>query len=347
MFEAVVIICLGLEGGPCHDQLLPGHEAQTLSACEASLDARAPDPGALAKMRAKGAPFCQPAGPVLEVVEVASGAFIHVGRIEEPDKINRGDVSNLGFIIGDDSVAVVDSGGARWIGEALWRAIRARTDKPVRYIILTHPHPDHVFGAAPFALAGAEVVAHSHLPRALADRQANYMESFTNLIGVEAFLGTRVPPVTMRVDGEMTLDLGNRVLRLHSWPVAHTTADLTVLDEDTGTLLAGDLVFDRHVPALDGSVIGWRKVLAELEKDPVERVVPGHGGPVLAWPDALFPMERYLATLENDTRQAIERGERLGFAVEHIAASEAASWALFDAFNARNATVAYTELEWE
>ncbi|WP_417211191.1 quinoprotein relay system zinc metallohydrolase 2 [Antarctobacter sp.] len=344
MFEAVVMLCAGLDGAPCRAALLPGYEAADLTRCEAALSASPPD---LSAFGVPSAPLCQPGGEGLETVEIAEGVFVHAGLIEEPDPDNRGDVSNLGFVIGAESVAVIDSGSARWIGEATWRAIRARTDKPVSHVILTHMHPDHVFGAPVFAEAGAEVVGHARLSRALADRQANYLDSLNRLIGVGPMLGTRMPTVTMPVDSGITLDLGGRVLTVTTWPLAHSPTDLTVYDATTGTLFAGDLLFHDHAPALDGSVLGWQAALTALRGLPAARVVPGHGAASLPWPKGAEALEHYLETLLADTRAAIAAGTRLGDAVQTIAAGEAPHWHLFDAYNPRNATVAFTELEWE
>ncbi|MGB3243449.1 MAG: quinoprotein relay system zinc metallohydrolase 2 [Sulfitobacter sp.] len=339
IFEAVITVCLALsEPAICRDQLLPGYEAARLHDCTAALAARPPS---VAGVR------CKAAGPTLEVHEVAPGVFVHMGEIAEPDMQNRGDVTNLGFVIGSDAVAVIDSGTARWMGEGLWRAIRARSDKPVRYIVLTHMHPDHVLGAGVFAEAGAQVAGHAHLRRALADRRANYLQSLERLIGPEAFLGTDTPQVDIEVAAVLELDLGDRPLQVQAWPTAHTGNDVTVLDRTTGTLFAGDLVFDRHAPALDGSLVGWRRVLDTLAGMEVSRLIPGHGGPVLGWPEGAAAMQRYLEVLERDTRAAIAAGARLGEAVEVIAASQAHVWELFDAYNPRNATVAFTELEWD
>lgn len=344
MFEAILTLCLAGGDAACRDALLPGYEAATEAACAAELAAQAPDLTAFSGWTTEGAPRCAPQGAALALDEVAPGLWVHVGRIEEPDGANRGDVSNLAIVIGEAGVAVIDSGSARWIGESLWRAIRQRTDLPVTHVILTHMHPDHVFGASVFA--GADVVAHAKLPRALADRQANYLESLARLIGPD-LIGTAVPQVGRTVEDEAEIDLGGRVLRLTAYPVAHTGTDLTVVDGSSGTLIAGDLVFHDHTPALDGSLRGWLAVLDGLEALEVTRVVPGHGAAHLPWPEGGEDLRRYLDTLARDTRAAIDAGERLGDAVQHIAEEERPRWRLFDAYNARNATVAFTELEWE
>ena len=344
MFEAVIALCLDLAGGPCRDQLLPGYEAPSEAACLEQLQSNPPEES---RPNHKGEPRCVPVGEPLDVVEVAAGIFVHEGLIAEPNQENKGDVSNMGFVIGEESVAIIDTGAARWLGEGLWRAIRARTDKPVSHVILTHMHPDHVFGVSVFADAGAKVIGHEGLARALADRQANYLESLNRLVGAEAMIGTEPRPVDVAVEDVLDIDLGGRSLRLHAWPSAHTHVDITVADLEASILFAGDLVFHRHTPALDGKLRGWQAVLAEMAQLSITRVVPGHGGPLLAWPDGAAAQQAYLKTLEEDTRRAIEAGQRLGDAVQSIGASEAANWELFEAFNPRNATVAYTELEWE
>ncbi|MEM9181067.1 MAG: quinoprotein relay system zinc metallohydrolase 2 [Pseudomonadota bacterium] len=344
MFEAVISICLSLEAGLCRDQLLPGFEAATVTGCEAALAARPPD---LDGLVTSDQPRCAPVGEVLSMQEVAPGVFAHRGEVAVPNPRNRGDVSNLGFVIGSKSVAVIDTGSARWVGEALWRAIRERTDLPVSHVVLTHMHPDHVMGVSALHDAGAEIVGHAGLPRALSDRQMNYLESFERLLGAEVFLGTVLTPIDTLVTDTLALDLGDRVLDLQTWQSSHTDADLTVFDRETGTMFTGDLIFHQHTPALDGRLRGWQTVLHDMSTIEIAQVVPGHGDVSLDWPTAASPMLRYLDVLAADTRQALDAGQRLGQAIDVIAESEAENWQLFDEFNPRNATVAYTELEWE
>jgi quinoprotein relay system zinc metallohydrolase 2 len=283
----------------------------------------------------------------LAIETVAPGDYVHFGEISLTTPQNQGDIANLGIIVGETSVAVVDTGGSVEVGRGLLGAIRRITGKPVRYVINTHEHPDHVFGDAAF---GADVtfVGHHNLPEELAKRGEYYLSSFRDALGSAAIAEVKLIPPTLLVGQEMTLDLGGRRVLLTAWsPAAHTNCDLTVLDETTGVLFGGDLVFLQHVPVLDGSVTGWLSVLSRLGKLPARVVVPGHGRLVAPWPQALDDERRYLTTLAADARRLIAAGVPIARAVPQIAQSERGRWKLFDAYNPRNATAAFSELEWE
>lgn len=283
----------------------------------------------------------------LPVREVGPGLFVYTAPYQLAAPINRGAVGNLGFVVGRDAIAVIDTGGSLTAGRQLLAAIRARSDLPIRWVINTHFHPDHVLGNAAFEGPGTRFIGHANLRLALASRAAVYLESNARLVGEAGFAGTRVVLPDEAVQGVREIDLGDRVLVLEAHGTAHTNTDLTVLDRKTGLWWLSDLLFVRHVPALDGSLNGWLRFIAEAKSRTVAGVIPGHGPAPLDWPQAVAPQEAYLARLRKEIRVMIEAGRPISEAARRAGVSEADAWALFDDFDARNATAAFKELEWE
>ena len=189
-----------------------------------------------------------------EVTEVAPGVFVHQGRYEVQSPDNRGDIANASFVVGSEAVAVIDTSGSAVMGEELRDAIRTVTNKPIKYVINTHMHPDHVLGNAAFKQDDPIFVGHYKLPRALGTRADSYVTANRQMLGAEAFAGSEIILPTLAIKEPTKLDLGDRELLLEPQSTAHTDNDLIVTDTKTGTLFLGDLLFSVHVPTIDGSI---------------------------------------------------------------------------------------------
>ena len=347
-FELVATLCLA---GLCAARVIPAPVPQSEDACIASAETivenwRKTRPGGTVD-----AMDCVPledlAGQAAAVIETAPGHFVHFGQVETMGPGSVGDFANTGFMIGTEAVAVIDTGTTRALGEALYLAIRQQTDLPIKWLILTHMHPDHALGADVFHEAGAELVGAQALNRSLSLRADPYLTNMDRLLGADVMHGTTVVFADRLVTDRLHLDLGDRVLELEAHETAHTDNDLTVFDQQSGTLWTGDLVFLEHTPALDGSINGWIRVLENLPDIPATQLVPGHGRMVHSHPAGTQPTLAYLRGLRDQVRQAIADGESLNTALRHLGLGLEAKWHLFHEFNPRNATNAYVELEWE
>ncbi|MGD9669353.1 MAG: quinoprotein relay system zinc metallohydrolase 2 [Hyphomicrobiaceae bacterium] len=282
-----------------------------------------------------------------QAIEVASDVFVHKGQHGVYSPANGGDICNTGFIIGRDAVAVIDTGGTARLGAALKARIEALTNRPVRYVINTHMHPDHVLGNAAFRSDGTQFVGHHKLGPALSARAERYLAFNKAAVGEDAFAGTEIVLPTTTVSDRLEIDLGGRMLVLTARPTAHTDNDLTVRDVATDTVFLGDLIFSGHVPTLDGSIKGWLGLLAALETETAGRIVPGHGPASMDWPAAAAPVERYLTTVAEGVRKAIRDGRTMREAIDTVGTAERDHWLLFDEFHRRNVSAAFAELEWE
>jgi quinoprotein relay system zinc metallohydrolase 2 len=349
MFHLVVSACLALDPSICADRLLPSPLRLTEADCTSGATARVADWGRLHPDLVTGEWSCKATDelPALSVQETSPGVYVHAPKAEPLSIHNGGDIANLGFIIGEDKVAVIDPGGSRAIGEALFASIRSITDLPISHAIITHMHPDHSFGAEVFAEAGAEVIGHRNLPSALDRRSEAWAESIPRQAGARAMLGTRIYRPDQTIAAPEEISLGTATLRLVPVATAHTDNDLTVFHLESSTLFAGDLIFAELTPSLDGSLVGWLDWL-DTPPTPLPRlIVPGHGPVSKDWASGTQNVRAYLTALAEETRAAIKAGEPMSSAVIHIGADQRGDWRGFDEMNPHNATAAFKELEWE
>ncbi len=279
------------------------------------------------------------------LVEVAPSVFIRRGVDAEADAANLDGIANIGFIVGEKSVLVTDSGGSLADGRLLRRMIRDNTGKPISHVVLSHGHPDHFSGAGAFLDEKPVFIGHRNLPEALAMRGDFYRKRLVGLLG-ESNVGPLVPP-TMVVTAEDEIDLGGRRIALTAHKPAHTTSDLSMLDVATGLFLPADLLFVGRIPSLDGSLPGWIAQLEAMRKQNHGRAVPGHGPASVDFGPTSAALLLYLTALRDGVRAEIDGGGSIQHAMRHVGQSERNKWKLFDDYNQRNVAEAYSELEWQ
>ena len=282
------------------------------------------------------------------VQEVASGIFYHQGIHQDPDEKNIGAIANVGFIIGKDCVAVIDSGGSYIEGTLLRQAIKQQTDLSICYVINTHVHPDHTFGNAAFKEDKPEYIGHEKLPAAMQSRQDYFGRVFKETLGA-AFTGTEFisPSRTVKINEPITIDLGERLITLTAYTTSHTDHDLTVFDQQSKTLWTGDLLFIDRIPVIDGSILGWITLTTQFQTMDLSAVIPGHGPATDNWRQAFLNQLRYLSILRDEIRVIIADLGTIEEASKTVGLQEQEQWELFDNYHRRNVTASFVELEWE
>lgn len=265
-----------------------------------------------------------------EPVEISDGVFVI------PD--NRVEiVPNVGIIVGEQSVLVIDSGLGRRNGAfVLEQARRLAAGRPL-YLTVTHFHPEHGFGAQAFKGA-ATIIYNASQRDELHRKGASYVEMFRGMstnVAAELEDVQLVDPDVTYAGGRTEIDLGGHRAVLSSWGPAHTASDQTVLVDDR-VLFAGDLLETRIFPILpyfppydidvDGS--RWIALLDQLLALDPEIVVPGHGEVNDA--SLIRDVRNYLDYVRTESARLRASGVSVDDAAATIDQEARARWASWD-----------------
>ncbi len=259
---------------------------------------------------------------------------------------------NAGFAVTDDGVVVIDALASPAQGEQLVRTIAAVTRQPIRWLVLTHHHPDHHFGAIVLRRAGARVIAHPDVSTGVDEQSREAAESAWALVVGKAhmagFTYADVPDVAVTTADTLRLR-GKTIVIAHPWRgAAHTAGDLIVWLPAERVVFAGDLLIEDGVTmVVDGSSQGLLGALAALDALHARVAVPGHGA-VPAAPRALIARTRdYITRLRVAMRGAIEHHRSLNRALDSLPPADEGRPVSLHSRERRNANRVYLEVEKE
>ena len=211
------------------------------------------------------------ARPVAGLTELADGVFVYT--------ITGFIMVNAGIIVGDDAVAVIDTGTTESDARALLNAVASVTDKPVRYVINTHHHGDHSFGNWWF-LPAITIGHHRCRLKLVGDDGASHRDTMASHMPMirDQVLAVPVTPPTLTFEQYVDVHLGGIDLRLAYLGRAHTDNDIAIGVEGADVAFAGDLIEQSGPPIAGESFPSeWGPTLRKLGAAMVDRYVPGHG----------------------------------------------------------------------
>lgn len=230
---------------------------------------------------------------------------------------------NTGVIVGDDSCMVIDAQATPLMAGDVIARVRAVTDKPIKYVLLSHYHAVRVLGAS--AYGASEIVAHENTRRLIVERGAEDMASeigrFPRLFrGKESIPGLTWPTLTFT--GTLTLWLGKRRVDIWHPGRGHTAGDTVAFVPDAGVLFSGDLVEYRSACYCGDAFLGeWPATIVSLAALKPAALVPGRGDALVGAPTVAAAMQGttdFLTALYGAAGRAVAKGLSLKEAAAEV-----------------------------
>jgi glyoxylase-like metal-dependent hydrolase (beta-lactamase superfamily II) len=285
-------------------------------------------------------------------VQLAEGAWFVQGEAALGSAANQNFISNAGFVVTPAGVVVIDALGSPPLARRLLQEIRRITPQPIRYVIATHYHADHIYGLQVFKEAGATILAHVGAKEYLASDTARqrlaasrqdlfpWVDENTRLVEPDRWLGVPDPRA------ETPLEVGGVRLLIRPVGPAHTPEDLVVYLPDLGVLYGGDLLFRGRIPFVgQADSRAWIEALDRLLALKPKVLVPGHGA-ASTDPVADITLTRdYLLYLRDRMGAAAREMEPFDEAYARTDWSRFAGLPLFQAANRINAYNTYLLME--
>jgi glyoxylase-like metal-dependent hydrolase (beta-lactamase superfamily II) len=262
---------------------------------------------------------------------------------------NEGFISNAGVVITDEGVILFDALGTPSLAQKLMGLIAEKTDQPVKKVIVSHYHADHIYGLQVFKDAGAEILAPTGAENYLDSPNAeNRLQERRVSLFPWVDDNTRLVRPDVYVDQSMDFNLGGVEFRVTHLGDAHSDADLMLYVLPDKVLLSGDIIFEGRVPFVgSANTKNWLKTLIQLETDNVQALIPGHGPAASEPAQAITMTKNYLAFLRQTMGAAVDEMMSFSEAYDEADWSDFNQLPAFDEANRRNAYQVYLSLEAE
>lgn len=289
----------------------------------------------------------------LHPIQVSPHVYYFGGESSMASAANKGFMSNAGFVVTNEGVVVLDTLGTPALGQAMLAAIEKITDQPVKRVIVSHYHADHIYGLQAFQNAGADIWAHANgqgylhsdiAQERLEQRRADlapWVDKNTRLVPADRWLDF--------ADGKtISFTLGGMHFQIIDVSGAHSDDDIMMYVEEDKVLFAGDLYFTGRVPFVgDADSKAWMAALdSMLDVDP-QIVIPGHGASSTNTRQDMALTRNYLEYLRKEMGAAVE--DMIGFEEAYATTdwSQFESYPAFDNANRINAYGQYLVMERE
>ena len=252
--------------------------------------------------------------------KIASGLWTYIAPNEEPNKTNQGQIANITLVEGEQDVLVYDAGSSKLFAQVLIKKIKSITNKPIKYLVLSHRQFDHAYGVEAFKEEGAVIFfdkreffflkkegprINSLLVKNLGFKKGNI--NFKNIVKEDFVF----------LEKEKIIDLGNRKILIKNLGNAHTHGDIIVYDYKTKTYIVGDFIFEGRAAAFsDANILLWKEKITKDLSYNWKMIIPGHGM-IITNKNKLKETTQWLDFLDKAIKTGITRGDMIAEIFEY------------------------------
>ena len=242
-------------------------------------------------------------------IEVSKNVYVFLGDIDDVNKNNGGAISNTGFIIGDNSILVIDAGPSYLYASNVIEVINSYSNLPIKYLVVTHHHADHSFGISRYLEINTEII----MAEAEAKRYLKYgkrsLRQLQNLIGEEWLLNTKINTFNnLGKKYPINLDLGNRNITIELFEEGHSAGDLIIKDIRSNILFVGDLVFNQRAPTSPhANIYNWKNYLDKIINKDWDYLIPGHGN-IIKNKEDILQTKKWINFIDKTAKEASKNG---------------------------------------
>jgi glyoxylase-like metal-dependent hydrolase (beta-lactamase superfamily II) len=281
----------------------------------------------------------------LQPVQVAPNAYAVVGDLAGQTYENDGLNNNLGFVVSDAGVLVINTGPSARVARALHAAIRKITAQPVKWVVNVNSQNHYWHGNGYFKSQGATILASKEAERVMREMGAQQLAANKDLLKEKADGTVLTYPTKLTAD-QREMKLGKTVVQLLHFGPAHTPGDLVVWLPQQKILFTGDIVYTERLLAVIpiGNTANWLQAFDKLVALSPKTIVPGHGRPTTI-EVARRDTRDYLSFLRTEAKRILDAGGSLQDAVEKVDQSRFRSLVNFDLLALRNMNQVFQEVE--
>ena len=283
----------------------------------------------------------------LVLKKVTENVWSIVGPLTNRNKENLGNNATFGFVVTDDGVVLIDSGGSLKGAKALHKIIKTVSKKPIRYVINSGGQDHRWFGNDYFSSLGAKIISSEAAKKDHKARSASQWSMLETRIGKEGLKGTKEKFADILFKDDYKFTLGKVKFEIYFRGQAHTPGDAFIWLPQSKVMFTGDIVYTERMLGIgeQSNSKSWLHVFNSMAAFKPKHLVPGHGSPTTL-DKAIKDTGNYLSFLRNTISLFIESGGG-AHEISRINQTRFKYLNNYESLKGRNALKVYTELEWE